>query len=175
IIDFGIAKSADPGDRTVIGQDFAGKYSYVSPEQLGAYGGAVDGRSDIYSLALVLVAAARGRPLDMGSSPISVVEKRQSVPDLGDIPEELRDEIRPMLEPDPARRPQSMRELPGSAPPLDFFATTAAPVARPAAPAPPPPAAAPPPQPAAPAARRRSAAPIVAAAAISFLAVLGGG
>src|SRR6185312_353002 len=133
IIDFGIAKSADPGDRTVIGQDFAGKYSYVSPEQLGAFGGMIDGRSDIYSLALVLVAAARGRPLNMGNSPISVVEKRQSVPDLGDLPEELRDEIRPMLEPDPARRPQSMRELPGSAAPLDFFPATAAPAPRPAA------------------------------------------
>src|SRR6185369_10191282 len=83
IIDFGIAKSNDAGDRTVVGQDFAGKYSYVSPEQLGAFGGQVDDRSDIYSLGLVLVAAAQGRALDMGNSPISVIEKRQNVPDLG--------------------------------------------------------------------------------------------
>ncbi|MBV8654143.1 MAG: serine/threonine protein kinase, partial [Alphaproteobacteria bacterium] len=111
IIDFGIAKSADPGDRTVIGHDFAGKYSYVSPEQLGAYGGQVDGRSDIYSLGLVLVAAAQGRALDMGNSPISVIEKRQRVPDLSAVPAELRDELAPLLQPDPKDRPQSMRDL----------------------------------------------------------------
>jgi hypothetical protein len=114
IIDFGIAKSADPGDKTVIGQDFAGKYSYVSPEQLGLYGGAVDGRSDIYSLGLVLVAAAAGRALDMGNSPVSVIEARRAVPDLGTVPEELRAELAPLLEPDPANRPQSMRALPGA-------------------------------------------------------------
>jgi serine/threonine protein kinase len=114
IIDFGIAKSSDPGDKTVIGQDFAGKYSYVSPEQLGLYGGVVDGRSDIYSLGLVLVAAAAGRALDMGSSPVSVVEARRTVPDLGSVPTELRAELAPLLEPNPADRPQSMRELPGS-------------------------------------------------------------
>ena len=72
IIDFGIAKSTEPGERTVIGQDFAGKYSYVSPEQLGMYDGKIDARSDIYSLGLVLAAAAIGRPLPMGNSPISV-------------------------------------------------------------------------------------------------------
>lgn len=114
IIDFGIAKSAEPGDKTVIGQDFAGKYSYVSPEQLGLHGGAVDGRSDIYSLGLVLVAAAAGRALDMGNSPVSVIEARRAVPDLGIVPEELRAELAPLLEPDPGDRPQSMRALPGA-------------------------------------------------------------
>jgi serine/threonine protein kinase len=180
IIDFGIAKSADPGDRTVIGSDFAGKYSYVSPEQLGAYGGTVDGRSDIYSLGLVLVAAAQGRPLDMGNTPIAVVEKRQKVPDLAGVPEELRDEIRPLLEPDPARRPQSMRELPSRAvlasvaptmapaaaatepEPLWPVAPTAAPAAV-AETAPPPPA------------RKRSMLPLVAAALASFAIVIAGG
>ena len=70
IIDFGISKMADPEAKTIVGDDFAGKYSYVSPEQVGLYGGKVDPRSDIYSLGLVLVAAATGKPLDMGSSPI---------------------------------------------------------------------------------------------------------
>jgi len=113
IIDFGIAKSSDPGDKTIIGQDFAGKYSYVSPEQLGLHGGKVDGRSDIYSLGLVLVAAAAGRALDMGNSMISVIEARRGVPNLSSVPEALRAELAPLLEPDPADRPQSMRELPG--------------------------------------------------------------
>lgn len=111
IIDFGIAKSTEPGDRTVVGQDFAGKYSWVSPEQLGLYGGKVDGRSDIYSLGLVLAAAVIGRPLPMGNSPISVIEARRAVPDLSAVPEELRATIAPLLEPNPDDRPQSMRDL----------------------------------------------------------------
>jgi len=35
IIDFGIARSTHLGERTIIGSGFAGKYNYVSPEQVG--------------------------------------------------------------------------------------------------------------------------------------------
>src|SRR5262249_20591424 len=73
IIDFGISKMADPEAKTIVGDDFAGKYSYVSPEQLGMFGGEVDARSDIYSLGLGLVAASRGKPLDVGVPRISVI------------------------------------------------------------------------------------------------------
>ncbi len=111
IIDFGISKLVDPAAKTIVGTDFAGKYSYVSPEQVGLFGGDVDARSDIYSLGLVLAAAAIGKPLDMGNSPITVVEARRGVPDLARVPKELRDELTAMLQPDPADRPQSMREL----------------------------------------------------------------
>jgi hypothetical protein len=111
IIDFGISKMADPEAKTIVGDDFAGKYSYVSPEQVGLYGGKVDPRSDIYSLGLVLAAAASGKPLDMGSSPISVVEARRAVPRLEGVPAELRPELTAMLQPDPADRPQSLRDL----------------------------------------------------------------
>jgi eukaryotic-like serine/threonine-protein kinase len=111
IIDFGISKLVDPAVKTIVGTDFAGKYSYVSPEQVGLFGGQVDARSDVYSLGLVLAAAAIGKPLDMGNSPISVVEARRAVPDLARVPKEIRDELTAMLQPDPANRPQSMREL----------------------------------------------------------------
>jgi serine/threonine protein kinase len=111
IIDFGISKLADPETKTIIGTDFAGKYSYVSPEQLGMFGGQIDARSDIYSLGLVLAAAAQGEPLDMGQSPISVIEARRSVPDLSRVPEGVRADLAGMLQPDPAARPQSMRAL----------------------------------------------------------------
>src|SRR3546814_4110411 len=66
IIDFGIAKLADSSATTIIGDDFAGRYAYASPEQIGLYGGNVDGRSDIYSLGLVLATAATGKALNMG-------------------------------------------------------------------------------------------------------------
>ena len=39
---------------SMIGTDFAGKYGYVAPEQLGMFGGHVDGKSDVYALGLVL-------------------------------------------------------------------------------------------------------------------------
>jgi len=111
IIDFGIAKLDDPETSTIIGGDFAGKWSYASPEQLGMYGGEVGPQSDMYSLGLVLAAAASGRPLDMGKSTISVVEARKAVPDLSDVPAELRDELGAMLRPDPKDRPASMHDL----------------------------------------------------------------
>jgi hypothetical protein len=114
LIDFGIAKSTDPAGLTIIGSDFAGKYSYVSPEQVGLFGGRIDLRSDIYSLGLVLAAAAIGfgRKLDMGNSAPTMIAARQRVPDLSEVPASLRAVIAPMLEPRPNDRPSSMRALP---------------------------------------------------------------
>ena len=113
IIDFGIAKSTDPAGLTIIGSDFAGKYSYVSPEQVGLFGGRVDLRSDIYSLGLVLAASAIGfgRKLDMGNSAPTMIAARQQPPDLSEVPAALRPVIAPMLEPRPDDRPPSMRAL----------------------------------------------------------------
>ena len=105
IIDFGIARSASIGGETLIGGRFAGKYNYVSPEQLGLYGGEVSDKSDIYSLGLVLAAALRGKPIDMNGSQFEVVEKRRSVPDLAGIDEDFRPIIEAMLQPDPQDRP----------------------------------------------------------------------
>ena len=58
----------------MIGTGFAGKYNFVSPEQLGMFGGDVKGQSDIYSLGLVLVAALRGEPIDMAGSQSDVMK-----------------------------------------------------------------------------------------------------
>src|SRR5215831_8816961 len=111
LTDFGIAKSTDPSSLTVIGSDFAGKYSYASPEQVGLFGGRVDLRSDIYSLGLVLAAAAMGfgKKLDMGSTAPTMIAARQKVPDLSEVPAVLRPVIARMLEPRPDDRPPSMR------------------------------------------------------------------
>jgi serine/threonine protein kinase len=111
IIDFGIARSSQVGDTTVIGSGFAGKYNYVSPEQLGLYGGDVTGKSDIYSLGLVVAQCLRGRPIDMGGSQAEIVEKRRLVPDLSDIDARIRPLLERMLKPDPNDRPTSMAEV----------------------------------------------------------------
>ncbi len=95
----------------MIGTGFAGKYNFVSPEQLGMFGGDVKGQSDIYSLGLVLVAALRGEPIDMAGSQSDVIEKRRNVPDLTGIDPSIAPLIARMLEPDPARRIQTMAEV----------------------------------------------------------------
>lgn len=111
IIDFGIARSATIGGETLIGGKFAGKYNYVSPEQLGLYGGDVGEQSDIYSLGLVLAAALRGKPIDMAGSQFEIVEKRRTVPDLSDIDADFRPIIEAMLQSAPQDRPASMADI----------------------------------------------------------------
>ncbi|TIM13328.1 MAG: serine/threonine protein kinase [Mesorhizobium sp.] len=111
IIDFGIARSATVGGETLIGGKFAGKYNYVSPEQLGLYSGDVSEQSDIYSLGLVLTAALRGKPIDMSGSQFEIVEKRRTVPDLSDIDADFRGIVEAMLQPDPQDRPSSMADI----------------------------------------------------------------
>ncbi|RAZ71663.1 serine/threonine-protein kinase [Mesorhizobium atlanticum] len=129
IIDFGIARSATVGGETLIGGKFAGKYNYVSPEQLGLYGGEVSEQSDIYSLGLVLAAALRGKPLDMSGSQYEVIEKRRTVPDLSDIDPDFRELIAAMLQPDPRDRPASMAEIARATRGEDLEATLPPPVA----------------------------------------------
>jgi serine/threonine protein kinase len=108
IIDFGIARSTRGGDGTIIGSGFAGKYNYVSPEQLGLFGGDVTAKSDIYSLGLVLAECLAGRPIDMGGTQFEVLEKRRAVPDLGSIDRRFHPLLEKMLQPNPADRPESM-------------------------------------------------------------------
>lgn len=112
IIDFGIARSTQLEDEgTVIGTGFAGKYNYVSPEQLGLFGADITPKSDIYSLGLVLAEALRGQPIDMGGNHVEVVEKRRVIPDLSGVDARLRPLIEQMLEPNPDDRPSSMAEI----------------------------------------------------------------
>jgi serine/threonine protein kinase len=111
IIDFGIARSTLLSEHTIIGGGFAGKYNYVSPEQLGLFGGDVRARSDIYSLGLVLVEALTGQSIDMGGSQAAILDKRRKVPDLGAIDLRIRPLLEKMLQPDPAARPESMAHV----------------------------------------------------------------
>ncbi|MBE7202183.1 MAG: protein kinase [Parafilimonas terrae] len=111
LIDFGIARLAET--RTVIGDGFAGKYAYVSPEQCGLQGGEITPRSDIYSLGLVLAEASRGRPLDMVGGQTDFIAKRTSIPDLTGVAPQLVPLLERMLQPDPRLRFQSMAEVEG--------------------------------------------------------------
>ena len=70
------------------------------------FGGDVTARSDLYSLALVMIAVLKGKALDMGGTHLTVVEKRRSVPDLDGLEPGLVPLLSAMLAPDPADRPQ---------------------------------------------------------------------
>ena len=113
IIDFGIAKDLDAGAKTIVGEGFAGKLGYVAPEQLGSYNRSVGPWTDVYSLALVMLAVAQKKDVDMGGSLADAFDKRKEVPDLSAAPEELRPILAKMLVPDPAGRLRSMDEVLG--------------------------------------------------------------
>ncbi len=69
VADFGIARAVT-SDTMVTGKETMGSVRYISPEQ--ARGGYVDGRSDIYSLGVVLYEMLTGRvPFD-GENPVSI-------------------------------------------------------------------------------------------------------
>ena len=83
VVDFGLVKDlAEPGAPSI---EFAGTPHYASPEQIEPTKHPIDGRSDVFSLGIVLYElAALRRPFD-GSSPQSVLRAV-----LGEEPRTLR-------------------------------------------------------------------------------------
>ncbi len=72
LVDFGIAKAASKASHTVAGA-LKGKLLYMSPEQ--ATGQALDNRSDLYSLGLVLFELLTGERCFQADSELGVLEK----------------------------------------------------------------------------------------------------
>lgn len=134
IIDFGIAKDNSPGQKSVVGEAFAGKFGYAAPEVFGKYGRKIGAWTDIYSLGLVIAALARGTPVEMGVTIVDALEARDTVPDLSGVPADLQPIIARMLAPDPADRFQTMEEVAEAADPRGTM-FMAGPAPAPAAPA----------------------------------------
>ena len=114
VTDFGLAKLLEGGVETQTGT-FLGTLPYMSPEQV--FGQSLDGRSDLYSLGVVLYRLTTGRlPLDI-QSPTDAILKHQNETPL--LPRRLRPGIPPgveaiiqkTLEKDPGDRYQSARDL----------------------------------------------------------------
>ena len=112
IIDFGIAKDTNPGAETIVGNEFAGKYSYAAPEQLS---GNTDARADIYSLGALLLANFRGASPQLGANPMEVVENKQKPVDTEGLPTPFKQLIERMCDPNPDSRLGSAAEV------LDFL------------------------------------------------------
>ena len=124
LADFGIAKAIDNAAVTA-SRSAKGKIPYMSPEHM--LGQALDGRTDLFSLGVVLFEAVAGvRPFD-GAHDIETMQKildgdRLSLSDTApDVPAPLREVIERLIAVDPdARTPSAARlieELAAVAPP----------------------------------------------------------
>lgn len=87
IIDFGIAKDTSSGAKTIVGNEFAGKYEYAAPEQLE---GRAEKRSDLYALGATLLAAFRGQVPFSGATPGEIVRRKQTKLDTEGVPDPLK-------------------------------------------------------------------------------------
>lgn len=86
IIDFGIAKDTFSRARSVVGNQFAGKYEYAAPEQ---FEGKAVPASDLYALGATLAAAARGEIPFAGSTPGEMIRRKSEPLDVSGLPESL--------------------------------------------------------------------------------------
>jgi len=94
VTDFGIARAVNTEESLTQTGAVMGTATYFSPEQ--AEGVAVDARSDIYSLGVVLFEMVTGRPPFVGESPVAVASKhvRENPP----APREINPGVPPDLE-----------------------------------------------------------------------------
>jgi eukaryotic-like serine/threonine-protein kinase len=115
VTDFGIAQAMSVEDQLAEEGSVMGTATYFSPEQ--AEGAAVDGRSDIYSLGVVLYEMLAGRPPFIGDSPVEVSSQHVhgTVPPPSDfnksIPPDLQAIVMEALAKSPERRYQSAEDL----------------------------------------------------------------
>jgi Tol biopolymer transport system component len=126
VLDFGVAKLIDPGVATAgastmpAGPSTAegrivGTVAYMSPEQ--AAGKAIDSRSDLFSLGVILYEMASGQKPFKGDTGVSVLssilkDTPLSVSDLNPaLPRELGRIVHRCLVKDPARRYQTAADL----------------------------------------------------------------
>ena len=104
IIDFGIAKDTGVGARTIVGNDFAGKYEYAAPEQME---GRAEARSDLYALGALLLAAWKGQVPFAGMTPGEMIRRKQEPLETAGVPEPLKGLVEWLTQPSLQRRAPS--------------------------------------------------------------------
>jgi len=114
VMDFGIARSIEPGGMTQTGM-LVGTPEYMSPEQVR--GEHVGPRSDIFALGLILYELLTGKmPYEANTAQASMFKRtkesaRPAVDVDPNVPPFLSEVARKCLEIDPKRRYQSTREI----------------------------------------------------------------
>lgn len=114
VMDFGLARLADEPALTQSGA-IMGTPFYMSPEQLT--GGAIDERSDVYSLGLVLYYCLTGEDLFAAENISAVIAKHTAIRIVDVLrtsellPPNLQDVLRSMLEEDVNMRARSVKEV----------------------------------------------------------------
>jgi len=121
IADFGLARALSEAAWSEQGGGLVGTARYAAPEQAG--GGRVDGKADVYSLALVLVEAVTGEVPRLGEHALATIKLRtdEAVP-VPDALGPLQPILQRALQPDPSQRPEAaelVRSLLATAPELD--------------------------------------------------------
>jgi eukaryotic-like serine/threonine-protein kinase len=113
LVDFGIAKATSAG--TTHARTPKGKYSYMSPEQIG--GGALDPRTDVYGLGVTLYELLSGVRPFIADNPLTLAKLISEAPppplveQQPGLPEALGAIVMRAIDKDPARRFQSASEM----------------------------------------------------------------
>ncbi|HYD09976.1 MAG TPA: PASTA domain-containing protein [Acidimicrobiales bacterium] len=106
IADFGLARALSEAAWSEPGGGLVGTARYAAPEQ--ASGERVDGKADVYSLALVLVEAVTGEVPKLGGSALATIKLRADAPiPVPDALGPLQPILQRALQPDPTARPDA--------------------------------------------------------------------
>jgi serine/threonine-protein kinase len=111
-IDFGLASDTAGTDKSILGNDFAGKLKYCAPEQLGLFGNKVVPATDIYALGLVMMKTA-GLALPGEDKGWAALDDRREDIRIDDVrvSKPLRRVLESMLKADPSDRPDDLLKL----------------------------------------------------------------
>ncbi len=85
VVDFGLARFVDNDPQSLTGEAGAvlGTPDYMSPEQLAAPGGSVNGRSDVFALGVTMFELLSGRrPFARGSGPAAARHEQRALRDV---------------------------------------------------------------------------------------------